>query len=516
MDHGAALTWLTNPFEALAGAPSHARSLAALAPGPIPRRPPGVTRVKGNSLVAALIVALATPLAAQETSVVEPTNQPPAAQPTEAPSEATRALDLEALLSRAEERYPALRANEAALTAARARLHEARFSPFFQIEAQAGLTVAPRAEGTPIFSNQDQLPLDNGWAPVMEVGVRGAIPLYTFGKLRNAWRAGRAGIRAAELEQERSLARLRFDVRRAYFALQLALDIRQMIREGRGQLDRAVRKLDELIAEGDPDVNPMDRYRLRAALAEVDARASQAVRLEESSRAALVALTGETDLTIPDCPSAPVTLPEDSIEESGPDARPEIGMLEAAIEARRAAVEIQRGGHAPDIGLGFTAGLSWGPGITNQQNPFVPDPANRPSLGAGILMRWSLDFVGNTYRVRRARAQLEETEARRDEARLGMQIEVDLAREELRDAVRREDAWGRGERDTRSWLVSAAQAYDIGAVEPRDLVDALKAYFEARFSHLQAIFDVNVGAAELSRVTGGVAAPTEGWEAPCD
>jgi outer membrane protein TolC len=131
-------------------------------------------------------------------------------------------------------------------------------------------------------------------------------------------------------------------------------------------------------------------------------------------------------------------------------------------------------------------------------------------------MRWSLDFVGNTYRVRRARAQLEETEARRDEAQLGMQIEVDVAREALRDAMRREEAWGRGERDTRAWLVSAAQAYDIGAVEPKDLVDALRAYFEARFSHLQAIYDVNVGAAELSRVTGGTVAPMDGWEAPCE
>jgi outer membrane protein TolC len=260
----------------------------------------------------------------------------------------------------------------------------------------------------------------------------------------------------------------------------------------------------------------MDRYRLRAALAEVDARASQAVRLEESSRAALLALTGEQELRIPDCPSAPVTLTEEAVEGSRPDARPEIGMLQAAIEARRAAVDIQRGGHAPDIGLGFTAGISWGPGITDQANPFVPDPANRPSLGAGLLMRWSLDFVGNTYRVRRARAQLEETEARRDEAQLGMQIEVDVAREALRDAMRREEAWGRGERDTRAWLVSAAQAYDIGAVEPKDLVDALRAYFEARFSHLQAIYDVNVGAAELSRVTGGTVAPMDGWEAPCE
>jgi outer membrane protein TolC len=475
--------------------------------------------VKGTSHAILLVLAAATTVAAQETTAAPVAASAGASEGAAgATGEAAEAapLDLAALLARAEERFPALRANEAALAAARARLDEARFSPFFQIEAQAGLTVAPRAEGTPIFSNQDQLPLDNGWAPVAEVGVRGAIPLYTFGKLRNAWRAGRAGVRAAELEHERSLARLRYDVRRAYFALQLALDTRQMIREGRGQLDRAVRKLDELIAEGDPDVNPMDRYRLRAALAEVDARASQARRLEESSRAALAALTGETELRVPDCPSAPVTLTEEAVEGSRPDARPEIGMLEAAIEARRAAVDIQRGGYAPDVGLGFTAGISWGPGITNQQNPFVPDPANRPSLGAGLLMRWSLDFVGNTYRVRRARAQLEETEARRDEARLGMQIEVDVAREALRDAMRREEAWGRGERDTRAWLVSAAQAYDIGAAEPKDLVDALRAYFEARFSHLQAIYDVNEGAAELSRVTGGAVAPMDGWEAPCE
>ncbi|MCA9616479.1 MAG: TolC family protein, partial [Myxococcales bacterium] len=312
--------------------------------------------------------------------------------------------DLATLLERAEARYPALRANEAAVRAARARLDEARFSPFFQIDAQGGLTIAPRAEGTPIFSNQDQLPLDNGWAPVAEIGVRGAIPLYTFGKLRNAWRAGRAGVRAAELDAERSRARLRYDVRRAYFALQLALDIRQMIREGRGQLDRAVRKLDELIAEGDPDVNPMDRFRLRAALAEVDARSSQAERLEASSRAALETLTGETSVRIPDCPIAPVVLDDAALSDADPSSRPELGMLDALLEARRAAVEIQRGSYGPDVGLGFTAGISWGPGITDQENPFVSDAANRPSLGAGLVMRWSLDFVGQTYRVRRARA----------------------------------------------------------------------------------------------------------------
>ncbi|MBX3249205.1 MAG: TolC family protein [Myxococcales bacterium] len=461
------------------------------------------------ALALSSVGALAQPTGERSTG-----DQPAGGQPTGERGAAPH--DLASLLALAEARYPSLEARSAAITAARARLDEARLSPFFQTEIQAGTTIAPRAEGTPIFSNQNQLPVDNGWAPVVEVAVRGVVPLYTFGKLRNAWRAGRAGVRAAELDRDRALAQLRFDVRRAYFGLQLALDVQQMIREGRGHLERAVRTLDELLEDGDADVNPMDRYRLRTALAEIEARASQTTRLETSARAALRVLTGEREIQVPDCPSEPVRLPSDDVARATPDGRPEVGMLAAAIDAREAAFEAQRGAYAPDFGLGFQAGISYGPGVTNQQNPFIQDPANRPILGAGLFLRWNLDFVGNRHRVRRAEAELETTRAQAREARLGMELEIELAREAYRDAQEREASWGRGEREGRAWLVSAAQAYDVGAATPRDLVDALRAYFESRFSHLQAILDVNLAAAELERVTGVALEPTDGWERGCD
>ncbi|MAC29460.1 MAG: hypothetical protein CMH59_23760, partial [Myxococcales bacterium] len=84
------------------------------------------------------------------------------------------------------------------------------------------------------------------------------------------------------------------------------------------------------------------------------------------------------------------------------------------------------------------------------------------------------------------------------------------------DALRREEAWQRGRRQGRAWFVSAAQAYDLGTLEPKDLIDALKAYFTARFSHLQAVRDVNTAAAELERVTGEALLPADGWEPPCE
>lgn len=427
--------------------------------------------------------------------------------------------DLASLTRSAEQRYPGLRAADHAIAAAEARLDEATISPFFQLNATGAFTLAPSAEGNPIFSPDSQLPLDNPWGPVVRASIEGAIPLYTFGKLSAARDAARAGIRAAELGRVQALARLRYDVRRAYFALQLALDVEQMMSEGRPRLERAIERLDEQLEEGTADVNEMDRWRLSSTLAEVEARASEAERLKQSSLAALRILTGRRDIRIPDCPIEPVEVEIAALEQYTRGAlrqRPEAGMLQAGIAARDAELGATRARYFPDLALTLSASTSWGPNITDQSNPFVTDPANYDSLGAGIVARWSLDVWGNVFRERRAEAQLAEARARADEARQGMSLEVATAWHEAQDAKRRVDAWGRGHRDARAWFVAAGQAYELGAVEPRDLVDAVRTYFQARFNHLQAIRDYNTAIASLERVTGRDVLPASGWERSCE
>ncbi len=432
--------------------------------------------------------------------------------------ESTPERNLADFLAVAEAHYPALRADDHAITAAEARLGEARFSPFFRWTATAAVTLAPDSRGTPIFSDQGQLPLDS-WGPALGANIQGAIPLYTFGKLRSLRHAAEAGIRAAEADRERSLARVQYDVRRAYYGLQLALDVEQMINEGRGQLAGAIRKLDQMLEEGDNSVNPIDRRRLAAALAEVDARASETTRLRESSEAALRTLTGLDTVRVPECPMAAAPVTDETtadILDRAEGARPEIRMLEAAVAAREEALSAQRASYAPDLLLAFRAGITWTPGRTNQDNPWIADPSNQPSLGAGILLRWNLDLAGNVFRTRRAEAQLEETRADVATARAGLNLELELAISQLEDARRREAAWAIGERETRAWFIAAAQGYDVGTLEPRDLIDALKAYFQARFAHLQALMELNVAAANLERSSGAPLFDRNDWEPPCD
>jgi outer membrane protein TolC len=195
--------------------------------------------------------------------------------------------------------------------------------------------------------------------------------------------------------------------------------------------------------------------------------------------------------------------------------RPELGMLDAAVAARRAELAIHRARFFPDLAIGLRASYSWGPGITNIANPFITDRANTQSLGAALVMRWNLDFVGSYHRSRRAEAQLAQVQAQDQQAHDAIRLEVIATYEQLRDADRREVAWARGERQTRSWFVAAGQAYQVGTSEPRELVDAMKAYFTNRFNHLEALREFNTAAASLERVTGAPLVAPDAWEQSC-
>lgn len=458
-------------------------------------------------VTSSILVSTATAALADEPEVATP---PPAAH--------RHVRDLAWLVARAEARWPGVSAAQHKIAAAEARLQEAWVSPFFQLNATGTFAMTPGASGTPTFSPDSQLPLDNPWGPSLGLRVEGTIPLYTFGKLGAARDAARAGIRAAEQESEKTRAQVRLDVRRAYFALGLALDAQQMMNEGRSKIDRAVRRLDERIAADDPDVNEMDRWRLAATLAEIEGRASEAERLGNVSRDALEVITGETDFDVPDCPMTAVELPLRPLgwyQRAARLNRPEVGMLHAGVSARDAAADAAHSQYFPDLALALLAGYTWTPGITDQSNPFIPDPANAPSLGAALVARWSLDLYGANRRAARADEELLEVRDRLDEAGAGLDIEIATVVEELRDARRREQAWGTGHRETRAWFVAAAQAYQVGAAEPRDLVDAVRAYFGARFSHVQAIHDVNVATAKLERATGTAMMPADQWERGC-
>ncbi|RZV53629.1 MAG: TolC family protein [Deltaproteobacteria bacterium] len=411
-------------------------------------------------------------------------------------------------------RYPGLKANTSDIDAAQARLTEAKLSPFMQFEGQVRFFVAPGARGTATFSPDPQVPWANRWGPGGEVGVEGGIPIYTFGKYRAGKKAARAGISAAEYERDRTLSRVVFDVRRAYFGTQLSLDLQAMLTEGKDKLRTAVDKLRARLEADDPRVKQNDYWRLVSALSEIESRESEALRLEASARTALELLSGIEPAIVPECPLE--TVQSEVVElseqvELAIESRPEVHQLEAARSARDANLVVQRAGYLPDIILALRASFARTPGITDINNPFIIDRGNFAGAFAGLVARWKLDFGGTYARVRAAKAEIESLKSKTEEAELGIALEVTDLYEQLQDAKRRVASWSRSEKESRKWYVSSGQGYEVGTTSARELVDAISAYFGARSKRLMATAEYNLAIAGLEKATNMPIVAEKGW-----
>jgi outer membrane protein TolC len=411
-------------------------------------------------------------------------------------------------------RYPGLKAAKADVDAAQARLDEARLSPFFQFEGQARFFVTTGARGTATFSPDPQIPWSNRWGPGGELGIQGGIPVYTFGKYRAGKKAASAGIASAEYARDLTLNRVVFDVRRAYFGVQLSLDLQAMISEGKDKLRSTVDKLRKRLEADDPRVKQKDYFRLASALAEIESRESEALRLEASARAALEILSGIKPAIVPECAlevvQSEVIELGDHIERAVAN-RPEVFQLDAARSARDANLVVKRAGYLPDIILALSATFARTPGVTDIQNPFVIDRGNFAGAFFGLVAKWKLDFAGTNARVKTAKAEIESLKATTAEAKQGIEIEVNTLYEQLQDAKRRLGSWARSEKEARKWFITAVQGYEVGTMDSREYVDSITAYFTARSNRLMATAEYNLAIAALEKATNVPMVSEKGW-----
>jgi outer membrane protein TolC len=427
----------------------------------------------------------------------------PAAQPsTVAPS--PRTFGLVQCLSLAEQNHPNIWAAQARLRGMHAQLDEARSAPFTQFTLTGGLGVAPTVRGNDLYSPNTDYALNSNLGLGYRVALEGVIPLWTFGKITNTWRAAEAQIKVGEGDVNKQRGLVKLDVRKAYFGLQLSRDAGILLGEAVEKLDKALEHQAKELADGNGD--EVDLLKLKTFRYELEARRSEARRYEAIALASLKFLTGQGDgFDIPSQPLKPYDKPLMPVArylEAARLHRPEVNMLRAGLVAREAQVDLARSKYWPDVGIGLSGAWSRAPEVTDQQNPFVRDDANYLRYGAGLVLRWQLDFLPNAARVRQAQAQLEELRQTERYALGGIGVEIETAFAQVADAQGRERAYGEAQKTARRWMIAVQQGIDVGTREDGDLIDPARQWATQRYNHLTAIMDLNMAWAQLALATG--------------
>lgn len=419
------------------------------------------------------------------------------------PKREPQVYDLPQILALADKNHPNIAGARAELAMVRAQLDEAHWAPFSQFKMTGGVALAPEIRGNNVFSPNTDVSLTTSLGVAWKIGIEGVLPLWTFGKIGNLWDAADANVKVHEagVEKERDVVRL--EVRRAYFALQLARDAQIMLGDVKKQLDSAEARLTEKVEKEDAD--PIDLLRLQTFSSEIGVRQAEADKFVTVALSGLRFYTGVADLEIPD---APLAAPKhqlaviDRYFDMSQQNRPELAQARWGLAAREAQTRLAESNFYPDVGLGLSVGLSAAPEITDQLNPFVADPANYFHYGAALVFQWNLDFLPRSAQLRQAEAQLAAMRATARYATGGVKTEIEIAYADAVDWKKRHDAYEKSAGYAKKWLIRVQSGIDIGTIEDKELIDPAKAYALARFNTLNATMELDVAIAKLARATG--------------
>ncbi len=421
-----------------------------------------------------------------------------------------RRYTLAECLAAAEQSYPGLRAAEHKILASHAQVDEAWLAPLFPITATGFLSYAGEGLGNPTYSPDafGQNPFAGSYSYFAQLQLNTGVPLspWTWVRLGRVRDAARQDLRVSEEELTKSRLELRANVRKAYYGLLFAQDAHYLLDQGQGFLDQAQRQVETGLDAGEESYSQIDLLRLGVPQGDIEGRRADADAGEHNARRALGALTGLGDVVDvvdqPLCPAVEDLHPLHFYLTRAEVNRPDVHMLAAGVEARRAARDIQFWSYFPDIALGLTAAMSSAPTIADQPNPFAANASNYAFWGAGLALHWTFEPLTNAARVRRLSQQLSMTEEQQRLALGAIGLEVGEVWERADSARRRMTAYTHAETSAYGVLTALFQQYQAGGGELGAVLIPLQQYIQMRFNKLQAVFDLDKALADMAVSTG--------------
>jgi len=329
-------------------------------------------------------------------------------------------------------------------------------------------------------------------------------PLFTFGKLSTARALGNVGITMAQAQADAGRGDLALNLVRAYFGIKAARAALDTVKDGQEQVVKWINQIDKELEAGKSGYTEIDLMRMKVAESQIELGVVDLERTLASALAALRYLVQDSNADVDDGELAVWASEEKELNhyiESALVGRPEMRILNATGDGARLYRKLRIAEFLPDFGILVNFGYGVATSVQDPANAFM-NRFNFLGAGIGLGMRMNLDFGPKAARLQKAMADVRQYEEKRREALGGGALEIERAYNDVVEARRRLAAAETAEKRARGWLQGIRQAIDVGTAESRDMIDALRAYYDQHLMVLRTVNDLNVLAATLRRLSG--------------
>lgn len=394
------------------------------------------------------------------------------------------------------------------LSAAQARLQEAKAGKFGRASYTQIVGLVNEARGDPTFSPNSQTDFFDGLGPFTRLDLDIRIPIYTFGKLSAALEAAENGLRSQRARGEAARADVVVETKRLYYGLLLAQHLSDVLSEMLADMEEAIVKTEKRLDDGSRTVTELDVLRLKIGRAKFAAgveEVSASTRLTKSALARAIGFDATAAFEIADQRLRLAAFEPGALEfyvDDGPQRRPEWKQLISGIEAQEAVVKLEEANSYPTLFLATGVRYAVAGNRDDQKNVFANDDFNFLEPVGVLGIHWDLNVFSNRARAAQARAERERLLAERRRAESGLRLEVERAHVNVSRARATSEAAAAGRRAARGLLVLTVSNYDLGIGDAEELFRAYGSYTETSTDYFRAVHDYNVAVAELSRAVG--------------
>lgn len=334
--------------------------------------------------------------------------------------------------------------------------------------------------------------------------IRATFPIYAFGKLRLSRELADVGFEVATLEERKAELELIFNVRQAYWGLQLSKAFEDIIAEGQERLQDARENLESRLFDGDLTARTELR-RLTIQEADLVGRVAdnrQLGRLAERALRFYCQIEGDFSVEPLDetaDESLPVSLDEALLIATA--ERPDLSLLNLAVEATEIRDQLALSQMLPNIFFALAFNYNHNPLADDQNSPFASDPYNSSGLGFFLGLDWRFNFR-RIAQLRRAHITADSMKNQQREAIGGIEIEIEDAYLQAQGHLERVTAYRTALDAADAWLRQRTTQFDSGLASYEDLSEPLLAYFRAYVDFYQALFDSRLAIANLALKIG--------------
>jgi outer membrane protein TolC len=183
-------------------------------------------------------------------------------------------------------------------------------------------------------------------------------------------------------------------------------------------------------------------------------------------------------------------------------SRPELKQLDDLIRIKEALMKATGADFFPAFFLGGYYSYGKAPGREHVENPFLKDDFNYNSGGGAVGMEQKLSFHMTTSRYNQSAADYRKATADRQQALMGIQLEIRKAYSDAFTKTESVKAAREGFRVGRSWVTATTLNFSVNLLPVKDLLEAFVVYSKMKVGFLNTIQDFNMALTDLSRAIG--------------